>query len=123
MGMQEAGKGDRATHYALSVAVLKRKAEDVQHQMYALRLAEETLLEAVREEGAASLAKAEPRHGAGSAGPSRSKQARTWGAALAKAVAQQAREASEQAAREEPPFASTQLARESQQQAASTLKV
>lgn len=109
--LKEGGQSDRGAHYALAVASLKRKGEDIQQQLDALQLAEASLLQAARDEARTTLAaRAEPR-------PERdAKQARTWGSALSEAVARQAREASENLAAEEPPYAATRLAHEAQQQ-------
>lgn len=110
--LQEAGQGDRGAHYALTISTLKRKGEEVQRQIDALQLAESNLLKAAGDEADQSLAKLQRR-------PSGQ---RAWGAALTSAVAQQAREASQQAALEEPPYSATQLAKEAQEQVAETLE-
>jgi len=109
--LKEGGQSDRGAHYALAIASLKRKGEDIQQQLDALSLAEASLLQAARDEARANLAaRAEPR-------PERdAKQARTWGNALSDAVVRQAREAAEALAAEEPPYAATRLAHEAQQQ-------
>mmetsp|Transcript_70467 Transcript_70467/g.229111 ORF Transcript_70467/g.229111 Transcript_70467/m.229111 type:complete len:389 (-) Transcript_70467:248-1414(-) len=109
--LQDCGLTDRGAHYALAIASLKRKSEDVQQQLDALRLAEGSLLQAARDEAQSRLTlHAEPRPGRDA------KQARTWGNALAGAVSRQAREASVRLATEEPPYAATELAQEAQEQ-------
>lgn len=114
--LQDGGQGDRGAHYALTVATLKRKAEDLQQQIDALQLAETSLLQAAQEEAANNRAKAETRQA------KRSKQAIVWGQALANAVASQAKEASDSAAEDEPPYSATELAHEAQKQVAETLE-
>jgi len=114
--LQEGGQGDRGAHYALTIASLKRKGEDIQQQIDSLRSAEGNLLQAAHGECASSRAEAEPLQ------PRDAKQAKTWGQALAIAVFKQAREASEAALQDEPPFAPTKLALEAQQQVADTLE-
>lgn len=114
--LKEGGQADRGARYALAVASLKRKGEDIQQQLDALRLAEGSLLQAARDE-ATLLARAEPRHERRDA-----KQARTWGQALAEAVKRQAAEAAAALAEEEPPFVATRLAREAQQQVREALE-
>merc|ERR1719464_2257601 len=69
---------DRGAHYALTVATLKRKGEDIQQQIDALRLAENSLMQAAHDEAINSVTSAEPRH-------RDTKHARTWGQALADA--------------------------------------
>jgi len=115
--LKEGGYGDRGARYALATASLKRKGEDIQQQLDALRLAEASLLQAARDEAAVALAaRAEPR-------PHRdAKQARTWGQALADAVEVKTREAAAVLAKEEPPYYPTQLAQEAQQQVCEALE-
>jgi len=118
---REGERLDRGAHYALAVASLKRKGEDIQQQLDALRLAEANLLQAARDEAkdkiAAQAALAEPR-------PDRDpKQARKWGIALSESAARQAREAAAAVADQVPPHAPTELALEAQEQVAEALEV
>jgi len=119
MMLHEGGLADRGAHFALTMSTLKRKGDEFQQQIDALRLAEESLLQAAREEVEKSRRQAEQGHRL----PKDSKQARTWGLALANAIAQQAREASDGEANQDPPFAATLLAQECENQVAKTLEV
>jgi len=112
--LQEGGQGERGAHYALTIASLKRKGEDMQEQIDALRSAEGTLLQAARDE-IRSKDPAEPRQ-------KDAKQAKTWGKALVTTVLKQATEAAEEAALAQPPSEPTKLALEAQQQVADTLE-
>jgi len=109
--LQEGGDSARASHYALAACSLKRKGEDIQQQLDALRLAEASILQAAQDdvgEALAGLAEPRERHP--------TKQARTWGVCLAEAVEQQTRQAAVRLAREAPPYAATELAQEAQEE-------
>eukprot|EP00929_Paragymnodinium_shiwhaense_P112335 TRINITY_DN80590_c0_g1_i1.p1 TRINITY_DN80590_c0_g1~~TRINITY_DN80590_c0_g1_i1.p1 ORF type:complete len:504 (+),score=166.23 TRINITY_DN80590_c0_g1_i1:126-1637(+) len=97
--MNDNGMRDRGVHAALTVATLKRKGDDIAQQIEALRLAEGALLKAAQDEALKAQAEARP--------PREAKQARTWGLALANAVAESVKEANDLLAAEEPPFAGT----------------
>merc|ERR1719487_743992 len=105
---------DRGVHVALTVATLKRKGDDITQQIEALRLAEGALLHAARNEAL----KAQPE----ARGRREPKQAKTWGFALANAVAHYAKEAHDKLAAEEPPFAGTLEAEAVERQVAESME-
>lgn len=118
--MLQTADDDRGAQYALTIATLKRKGEDIQQQIDALQLAEGSLLNAAKDEAKVAVMKkkAEPR------APKLAKTVKSsedWGRALASAVARQARDATTADIEEEPPNTATLLAQEAQQQVAETL--
>mmetsp|Transcript_89445 Transcript_89445/g.251918 ORF Transcript_89445/g.251918 Transcript_89445/m.251918 type:complete len:444 (+) Transcript_89445:84-1415(+) len=116
--LQENGLADRGARLALTVATLKRKGDEIQQQIDALRLAEGNLLQAAKDEVEKNRGQAE----SGSRMPKDNSQAKTWGTALANAVALQAKEANDEAAWDEPPYAATRLAQEAEQQVRAALE-
>jgi len=119
--LHEGGESGRAAQFALTIATLKRKGEDIQQQIDALQLAEGSLMQAARDEAKEAILRkqVEPR---GLKPPKLAKHAKTWGQALATAVARQVQDASSSEALEEPPSAATLLAHEAQQQVTETLE-
>lgn len=115
--LQGGGLADRGSHFALTVATLKRKGDDLYSQIEAMRLAENSLLQAARDE----VEEAKAKGGAG-AGPKDAKQAKTWGVALASAVCEQAREITEDEIDDDNPQAATRTALDSQAQVTNTLQ-